>query len=203
MSPKMSFFLHIYPNKNNKINNGAFSLMELLIAVSIFSVISIAIYSTFNSGAAVLRRVKNIDLAQQKIILKQERFTRELRTQPRYNKQLFSGNKTKISFPGSLDYLPCRITYYFDPSSLCLMRVADKLSQIIGSDGKIDEGFKSDPAIFLPKIKEVQFSYLSFDAKTNEYSWTEEWLQASLPVAVKFTIIKENQEYVSTIFLPR
>ena len=37
----------------------AFSLVELLIAVAIFSVVSVAIYATFSSGAAVLRRVKD------------------------------------------------------------------------------------------------------------------------------------------------
>jgi prepilin-type N-terminal cleavage/methylation domain-containing protein len=180
-----------------------FSLMELLIAVSIFSVVSIAIYSTFSSGAAVLRRVKNIDLVQQKILLKQERFARELRTQPSYSKQLFLGSKTKISFPGSVDYLPTRITYYFDPSSFCLMRAVDKLSQIITSEGKVEEGLKSEPLIFLPKIKEVQFSYLLFDLKKNEYSWLDEWLYDYLPVAVRLSIINGNQEYVSTILLPK
>jgi len=177
--------------------------MELLIAVSIFSVVSIAIYSTFSSGAAVLRRVKNIDIAQQKILLKQERFARELRTQPTYNKQLFLGTKTKISFPGSLDYLPSRITYYFDSSSFCLMRVSDALSQIITSFGTLDEELKAKPSVFLSNIEDVQFAYLYCDSKKNEYSWVDEWSQDYLPVAVKFTITKKDQKYVSTILLPR
>jgi len=177
--------------------------VELLIAVSIFSVVSIAIYSTFSSGAAILRRVKDIDLVQQNILLKQERFARELRTQPTYSQQLFSGSKTKISFPQSRDFLPVRTTYFFDSSSACLMRAVDELSQIITSEGKIEEEIKSKPTIFLPKIKEVQFSYLYLDLKANAYLWTDEWSQDYLPAGVKMVIIKENQEYVSTILIPR
>ncbi|MDD5464741.1 MAG: prepilin-type N-terminal cleavage/methylation domain-containing protein [Candidatus Omnitrophica bacterium] len=197
----MSPFPHTCPDKNNKL--GAFTLVELLIAVSIFSVVSIAIYSTFSSGASVLSRVKNIDLAQQKILLKTERFSRELRELPACRKQLFLGAKTKISFPGNSDYIPCRITYYFDDASSCFMRVADKLSQIITPEGKIDAQFKSKPVVFLSKVKEIKFSYLVLDLAKNEYKWIDEWQQDYLPVAVKLTVTSQTQEYVSTVFLPK
>lgn len=178
-------------------------MVELLIAVSIFSVVSIAIYSTFSSGSAVLRRVKDIDLRQQKILLKVEMFSRQLREQPACRKQLFLGSEIKISFPANSDYIPCRITYYFDNSSLCLMRVVDKLSEIITPEGKVDVELKSKPQVFLSKVKAVKFSYLYLDLKKNEYSWIDEWGQDYLPVAVKFTISSEDQEYASTIFLPK
>jgi len=200
----MLSFPHIYPGKNNKPRRrAAFTLVELLIAVSIFSVVSIAIYSTFSSGTSVLRRVKNIDFIQQRILLKSERFSRELRELPGCRKQLFEGSKTKISFPGNSDYIPCRITYYFDNSSFCLMRAVDKLSQIITPEGKVDAQFKSAPAVFLSKLKEVKFSYLNLDSIKNEYKWIDKWAQDYLPVAVKLTITSQTQEYVSTIFLPK
>jgi len=190
---------HTYSDKNNK----AFTLVELLIAVSIFSVVSIAIYATFSSGTSVLRRVKNIDFPQQKILLKTERFSRELRELPGCRKQLFLGSKTKISFPGNSDYIPCRITYYFDSPSFCLMRVVDQLSQIITPEGKVDGEFKSKPTVFLSKVKEVKFSYLNLDPVKNEYNWIDEWAQSYLPVAVKLTVISQTQEYASTVFLPK
>lgn len=201
MPQKMLLFPHTCPGKNNKL--AAFTLVELLIAVSIFSVVSIAIYSTFNSGTSILRRVKNIDFIQQKILLKTERFSRELRESPGCRKQLFLGIKTKISFPGNSDYIPCRITYYFDNSSFCLMRVVDQLSQIITPEGKVDAQFKSKPVVFLSKIKEVKFSYLNLDPVKNEYSWIDEWRQDYLPAAIKLTVTSQTQEYVSTVFLPK
>lgn len=148
-----------------------------------------------------MRKVKTIDFAQQKTLLKIQRFSRELREQPVYRKQLFSGAKSKISFPASLDYFPSRLTYYFDRSSSCFMRQADKLDQIIAPDGKVDAELKSKPAVFLSKIKEVKFDYLYLDLKKNEYSWAQEWEFNYLPIAVKLTITDENKEYISTVFL--
>ena len=201
MPQKMLPFPHICLNKNNKLNR-AFTLVELLIAASIFSVVSIAIYSTFSSGSSVLRRVKNIDLVQQKILLKTESFSRQLREQPACRKQLFLGAKSKISFGGNSDYFPCRITYYFDASLLCLMRVEDKLDKIITPEGRLDPELKAKPAVFLAKVKEARFSYLYLDLKKNEYIWIDEWAQDYLPAAVRLNIICENQEYASTVFLP-
>ncbi len=180
-----------------------FTLVELLIAVSIFSVVSIAIYSTFSSGAAVSRRIKNTDLTQQIILLKTEKFSRELRQQPACRKQLFYGDKTKISFCANIDHFPYRLTYYFDPSSNALKRVADKLIEIIGEDGNLDPEFHSPPVIFLPKVKEARFSYLYLDLNKNEYLWKDKWEQDYLPFAVKFTILTEKQNYESTVYNPK
>jgi len=193
----------IYSNQNKRFSRRAFTLVELLIAVSIFSVVSIAIYATFSSGSAVLRRIKNTDLTQQRILLKTERLSRELREQPACRKQLFGGNKTKISFCANLDYFPHRLTYYFDSSSLALKRVADKLDAIIDEGGNLNPELLSPAVIFLPKIKEVSFSYLYLDLAKDAYLWTDQWQQDFLPLAVKFIILTDQQKYESTVYLPR
>ncbi len=190
-------------SKKNKLNlSRAFTLVELLIAVAIFSVVSIAIYSTFSSGSAVLRRIKSVDLAQQGILLKTERLSRELREQPACRKKLFQGDKTKVSFCANINYLPCRLTYYFDSQALSLKRVADKLNEIIDEEGKLDSKLHSPATIYLAKVKEVRFSYLYLDLAKNAYVWTEEWQQEYLPQAVKFIIFTEKQKYESTVYLP-
>lgn len=199
MPKKMSSFPHTSPGKRISVN--AFTLVELLIALSIFSIISIAIYSTFSSGAAVLRRAKVIDLEFQKGLLKQERLSRELRQMPSCRKWLFSGKEEKISFCGIVDYTPCRITYYFDNLTRSIMRNSDRLSGIITEEGLVDAELKSKSTVFLDKVKGVKFSYLYLDLKQN-YNWAEEWKDKYLPVAVKISISTENREYVTTVFLP-
>jgi prepilin-type N-terminal cleavage/methylation domain-containing protein len=197
----MPLFPLICLNKKKKKNSGAFTLVELLIAVSIFSVVSIAIYSVFSSGTAILRRVKNIDLAQQKILLKTESLARQLRQQPACRKQLFLGAETKISFPSNVDSFPSRVTYYFDEDLSCLMRVIDRLDKIITPEGKLDSQLKAKPSVFLNKVKEVKLSYLYLDTKKNEYNWADEWKENYLPVAVRFMINVEGREYAATTFL--
>ena len=193
----------IYSNRNKQSSFAAFSLVELLMAVAIFSVVSIAIYSTFSSGAAVLRRINNLDLVQQKILLKTEKLSRQMREQPASRKPLFKGDKTKISFSANVDYFPCRLTYYFDSPTNSLLYVADKLSEIIDQEGKLDPNLKSSGAVYLSKIKEVSFSYLYLDLSKNTYFWTDKWEQEYLPFAVKFTIIGQKQKYESTVYLPK
>lgn len=171
--------------------------------MAIFSAVSIAIYATFSSGLAVLRRVKNIDLAQQRILLKQERLSRELREQSSCRKLLFQGDKTKISFCALIDYFPCRLTYYFDSFTHAFMRVADRLDEIIDDEGKLDPEFHAEPAIFLSKVNEVKFNYLYLDLAKNTYLWADKWEPGFLPLAVKFIIFTEQQNYESTVYLPR
>jgi prepilin-type N-terminal cleavage/methylation domain-containing protein len=198
----MPVFPPIFPDRKINLRVRAFTLVELLIAVSIFSVVSIAIYSTFSSGLSVLRRVKYIDFKQQKILLKQERFSRELRESCQCRKPLFLGNKMKISFCGIVDYVPSRITYYFDNASGSLMRNSDRLMDIITSEGSVEPELKSKPTVFVSGIKGARFLYLYLDLKKKTYSWSEEWTEISLPIAVKMIISTEAREYATTVFLP-
>ncbi|MDO8661747.1 MAG: prepilin-type N-terminal cleavage/methylation domain-containing protein [Candidatus Omnitrophota bacterium] len=180
----------------------AFSLVELLIALSIFAVVSIAIYSTFNSGFKVLHKVKDIDLAQQSFIFKVERLAKELRQATHLRKLLLTGAKTSVSFGGIVDDQPSRVTYYFDKSSQNFIRQADHLADIITDEKKIDPELKSKGAVFLKKVNEIKFAYLYRDLKKNIYAWAEEWKEDFLPLAIQVTISTDKQNYVTTIFLP-
>ena len=197
MPPFLPIFLRF---KKKKIRS--FSLVELLISLSIFAVVSVAIYSTFSSGTQVLRKVKNIDLTQQAMLLKEERFARELRQSVILRKPLFLGAKEKLVFGGIVDDKPGRVTYFFDKSSQALLRAFDNLGAIITSEGKVDPELKSKPSVFLLKVKEIRFSYFYLDLAKNVYSWAEEWKESFLPLAVKLEIITEKQNYATTVFLP-
>ena len=198
----MPFSPHIFLNIKKRRRLRAFSLVELLIALSIFSVVSIAVYSTFNSGLVVLRKVKDIDLAQQQMLLKEERFARELRQTVVFRKLLLLGAKDKLAFGAIVNEAPVKVTYFFDEQTNSLLRNCDTLADVIASEGKPDIKLKSKPAVFLSKVKEIKFSYLYFDLKKNACVWAEEWKQNFLPLAVKLEISTDKQNYVTTVFLP-
>jgi len=194
---------HISRNQKNKLIKKAFSLVELLIAVSIFSVVSIAIYSTLNSGLVILRRANEVDIAQQRILIKEERIARELREQQPCRKFLFFGTRTRISFAAISDYAPCRVTYYFDSSRKSLMRAVEGLTEILTPEGLVDREVKTEErSVFLKDIKEASFAYLYFDLAKNGYTWAEEWPNVFPPVAVRITVIDKKGEYAKRVFLP-
>ncbi len=200
--------MHLFPffclNRKNRSDRPGFSLVELLIAVSIFSVVIIAIYSTFSGGMSVFRKVINIDLSQQKVLLKIERFAREVRQEAPCRKPLFLGSKTRISFAGFSDLLPSRITYYYDSQVNTLFRIAQPLPEITMPGGSIDPEVEAKSgSVFLKKVKDAKFAYLFLDLKKNDYVWLEEWPYDYLPVAVKLIISDERQEYAKIVFLPR
>lgn len=176
-------------------------MVEVLIALSIFAVVSIAIFSTFSSGLGVLRKVKDMDLAQQTFILKIERFSREVRQTTKLRKLLLSGTNERLDFGQVLDDMPCRVTYYLDKSNRCLMRNADKIADIF-KDARIAPELKTKGAVFLTKVSEAKFSYLSYDLKKKDYIWSEKWEEEALPLAVKLNLTTDKQNYAQTVFLP-
>jgi len=166
-------------------------------------VVSIAIYSTFNAGLGVLRRVRNIDLVQQNFSLKEARFSRELRQVVRLRKLFLTGSKEKVSFGQIVDDRPCRVTYFFDITTGGLMRNVDNLADILTQEGTIDAELKSKPAVFLRKVKALNFSYLYFDSLKKVYAWVEEWERKdALPLAIKLNLTTDKQNYVQTVFFP-
>ncbi|MFA5005396.1 MAG: type II secretion system protein [Candidatus Omnitrophota bacterium] len=198
----MLHFPHICPRKKNKANTAAFTMVELLISVGIFSVISIAVFSTFSSGLKVLRKAKMVDLTRQKILLKEERFSRELRESLACRKKLFSGKTAKLSFSGSDNHYPSRITYYFDEATQSILREVDRLSDIIAAESEGSEELKPQRSVFMAKVESAQFSYLFLDLKKNDYIWKDEWKEDYLPIAVKLVIVSQGNNYATTVFLP-
>ncbi len=104
-----------------------FTFIELIIALTIFSIIGLAIYSTFSSGLNIWRRGEDVSRLQQEGRWALDRIAKELRNAVIYNygpaypdAVLFLGEKDKMSFL-SLVYNSSasqseikKITYYLE-----------------------------------------------------------------------------------------
>jgi len=198
---KTLFYQLIYLGKMKSQKNKAFTLVELLITSAIFSVVSIAIYATFNSGMSVWRRAKDANGQQQKFMLKAEKFSRELRQTFTFKDIVFKATNNKIQFPSVIDSDISRITYFFDEQQKALLRGSDKLSDILAAaEEKKQIETKLSP--YLSDIDNMNFSYLIFDLQKNAYAWKDDWQQVTLPIAVKVSITAKNKTYVTTIIIP-
>lgn len=179
--------------------NRAFTLIELLITVAIFSVVSIAVYATFNSGMTVWRRAKDTSAQERQFLLKIEKLSRELRQSFNYTDIAFSASTNKIQFPSVIDSDICRIIYSFDENKKILFRSSDKLADILAADKKeLEPKFSS----YLSDIDSLSFSYLILDLSKKAYIWQEDWKQNYLPIAVKLSITVKDKTYATTIIIP-
>ncbi|MFH1413929.1 MAG: prepilin-type N-terminal cleavage/methylation domain-containing protein [Candidatus Omnitrophota bacterium] len=183
---------------DRRIDLTGFTLVELLIAASIYAIVSIAVYSTFSTGMNIWRRAKEVNLEQSRVIIKLEKLCRELRQTFNFPEIGFLGTEEEVSFAQVQDSEIVRISYSFDQGDDALLRSVDTLADILQG---LPEG--SEPKAYIEEIEELKFSYFYFDLAENSYLWTEVWDQIGLPLAVKLKITtKEEKAYVRTIFIP-
>ncbi len=181
----------------------AFTLIELLITVTIFSAVSIVIYATFNSGMRIWRRVEKFNLADVRNLIKIEKLNKELRQSFIFKETeiVFSGKKNQIQFATVIDSEVNNVVYSFDSGSKTVLRGTAKLSDILAAKEKKEE-LSPNMFLYLSKVDEFSMSYFYYDVKKGAYLWKEEWKENILPAAVKFTMIFENEPYSTTIFIP-
>lgn len=179
----------------------AFTLIELLIVTTIFSIVSIAVYATFSSGMNVWRRSKEINIEQERALLKIEKLGRELRQTFNFKDIDFYGSKDKLQIPAIVDFEVARITYFFDADKKILFRSCDRLADILTAKEKKEE-LESKPVVYLSNADKLSFSYFYFDMQKSAYLWKEDWEQNNPPLAVKLDITVKDETYATTIFIP-
>ena len=191
-----------------KIKNlRGFTLIELLVAVSIFSVVVLAIYSTFSVGITARERgEKASDLYQEaRMIL--DRMATEMRNTAKYSSYGFFGKPQSVSFPTLLnkrDHLEiCYVTYHLETSRKDHPKILKRTQRAPfgGTDQTTD--MSSSAA-------EIGFSYGYRSAKERSYQWSDSWdsdLEESCPLVVRIslTLAQDTGQEVSftkTVHLP-
>ncbi len=178
-----------------------FTIIELLVVVTIFSVIMVTIYGVFYAGLVVCRRNDDVPLQERKIIMNMERLADDLRQVSYvidFNMEglLLNGDSQTLAFVSLSDGDLGHCEYKFNPinNKLTLTR-----SQIDREDEKLDVG---KPRILMQDedINSFSFSFLGFDAEVDEYFWAEEWAEEEkLPLAVKAEMYYGDQVYTKRV----
>lgn len=176
------------------MRNKAFTLIEMIIVMAMLSVISLAIYSTFNNGIKIWQRV-NKTLPEEDIGIFFDKFNRDINNIIQYKDLKFTGNKEMMEFTAIVDSsrLNARtvgqIVYYYNGHSKELNRLVKDYSQIYNEQ----RGIRAGP---IRNISDLAFKYYFFNEQTGKYKWTEEWIDVKLPLAVRVEI---NIDYGSEI----
>lgn len=186
----------------------AITLIELLIASSIFVVIMMSIYLTFNTGLFGYKDIEeNIDIYQSaRLVL--ERLNLDLRNYFGYSSEetKFTGSNNEVSFLTLTDKLSqgkliksyTFVSYRLDGKNL--MRLCRR------GEEALNEKSETKAQELAANIESLTFSYGFIEAGDNEVKWIDNWDDKKIfPIAVKAKIIvlgKQKQAFERTIYLP-
>jgi len=183
------------------------TLLEVLITVSLFIVVGLAVYSTVYNGLKIWQRL-NKTYVEENVGIFFEKIAADLKNSFKYKDIDFIGKEdsvqfaTVVVFPGQSPALvkgPGRVLYSFNPKEKKLIKQKMSLSDIYReAEGVSQELFN--------EVESVKFRYYYFDAMTKEYLWTDEWLMDYSPLAVRveLALVYEHNvyEFRKTVDIP-
>lgn len=192
----------------NKKDRAAFTFIELLIAVTIFSIIAVSVYSVFNAGIRVWLRTNPIVEGNQAMRILFNTASLDLKNAVAYTNTgtNFKGEPKKISFMTLIDVAGdktplhtelARVVYCFDKDTKAIKRL------VAAKDEGLDET-KARGQEFLRDTKEedLGFEYCyeeTYSGTEFAYKWKDTWQdEAKIPRGVRIKL----GEFRKAIFIP-
>lgn len=204
-------------NKQSAIGDG-FTLIEILLVTVILSIIGLSVYSAFNNGIKIWKRIAR-NVIQEDVSIFFEKISHDLRNSLQYADIKFEGTEERISFPTIIisneqnllkPELGC-VTYFRDNKDNSLNRQQINYSQLYQnarlSDGQANQLSRS----LLSNLEAITFQYYYYDIETDRYYWksiweNEEYLPLAVKIKVEFYEDKNKNEYknsfIKTIYIP-
>ena len=194
-----------------------FTLVELLVAITIFSAIAVVLYSCFRGGIVSYRRISDEADSQQRLRYVLLNIEKDLKNAFLMTNIPFEGEDKRISFTSMLTdeenatLNAGRISYYIKQgdNSYVLVRKTQSLQEALSLFAAgYDTGAELMPGLVSGKeevitegLSDIRFTYLyaenqqsvpGLEGETEEasiaYEWVDLWEEESLPVAVSVEI---------------
>ncbi len=182
----------------------SFTLIELLIVVSMVAMIGLAVYTTFASGLKVWKRVQ-AEPFEEKMVIAFDKFSHDLHNAFTFTGIKFAGRKDSLTFAAvvvsrGFDFMPIgKVSYVFDPAANSLLRSQADMAEIFVDHSPND-------TVIIDNIVTAEFAYLRLDAATNNYIWVDDWALPALPLAVRLQVEYEHEPenliFTKTVDIP-
>lgn len=199
----------------------SFTLIEILIAVSIFSIIAVVMYSSFRAGTVSLRRINSEIEAQQTLRYFFQTVTKDIKNMVSFTELPFEGDSQNLKFVsigksyGDIVPMMRSITYSLSTDSgySSLQRKEVKVSDILKADESEETKLVESKEILIENITKLRFRYLSVQDSEAEGSFKYEWLEIwesidKRPIAIEMqfsildTLSGDEMEYSKKVFIP-
>ncbi|MFC1807537.1 prepilin-type N-terminal cleavage/methylation domain-containing protein [Candidatus Omnitrophota bacterium] len=189
----------------------AFTLIELLIAVSIFSAVGVVLYSCFRGGVVSWRRIDAQQSSQLRMRYCFDTLSRDLKNMLFISNIPFKGEADRLSFISSVRaqddnrIYTKEVSYYAGQgdgviSSGSLSRSESQLKDkfiivdLESDESKLPNKPEQDAQVILNGVSELKFSYLSASEESanlgeTEYEWLDFWDdESALPMGVRIDL---------------
>ena len=204
--------------KSTKRFLSAFTLIEILIGLTIFSIISMSLYSTFFSGTSIWKRSEDVNRLHQEARWSLDTISKELRNAIVFNYgdvdsdfSFFNGATDSISFLISTDDGIKKVSYFLadnENQKKSLKREEnDLIDSLQASSGEaLIETFSS-----LVAEEGLKFSYAySMAGAEDEIGWNNAWEGwERLPRGIRISLVLQNPRnqnikttFSKTVFIP-
>lgn len=173
-----------------------FTFVELLIVVSIFSLLSLAVFATFSSGMRMWQLMQARSLVERRVLLGLERFSAEIRQTLDFSKIGFEGKISKIIFPLlSAENEILRVSYVLEQDTL--YRKQERYKDILEDNKQIKtRDLFSD-------IESLKFSFAYKVEDKDEYNWINTWdKEAGFPAIVKIELKTKDVDFTKMVVMP-
>lgn len=191
----------------------SFTLMELLIAVSIFSVIALCLYSVFSGGIRIWQRQEQGFRYSHSIRLALDRMAKELRNAINYSQPekagletsdeqnlLFLGEAKKVSFMTLIGGEIAKVSYVLEEGADQKGILKRKI--VFQKEGFKDENQKEE--IVIGDLDGLLFEYAYETGEKNALpEWKDSWEgEGKIPRGVKITLEFQKEILRKLIFIP-
>jgi prepilin-type N-terminal cleavage/methylation domain-containing protein len=194
------------PAQSRRVCAG-FSLIELLLVLTILPIVSFAVYSNFNSGIGLWKRL-NRPVFEEDIQVFQTKASRDFLETLVFSPISFQGDPERASFPATVrtqsrlggDRGIGQVTYRYDSDTRAILREERNYVEFCAEKpGRISS--------VLTGVDSCVLSYMVYDEVLKSYSWSDVWSGKpnQAPAAVRFTYTHtfgERRDAVDTFFVP-
>ena len=190
-------------------NKKGFTLIEILVTVSIVAMMGLAIYAVFARGVAVWELGGRIDERERDIRFALEKIVTELRDSFSFSGIDFGGTKEQIWFPSYINtgsvtgkprIEPGRAAYYFDGAKNALQCIQKSYIDMFREE--------SPPAKeVIPGVTGLEFGYYYQNITKKSYEWADSWegkggRPLGVRISVKAKVGEEEKKFVRTVYFP-
>ena len=185
---------------------GGFSLLELLLVMTLLPIVFFSVYSNFSTGFKIWARVVR-QTPEEDVDIFYYKARKDLENMQRFAAIPFDGDKEAVSFAATVQAPPelggasgiGQVSFTYDPDHHTVLRESKDYSQLY-------EEHPGTQSVLLKNVASFELSYFSKEPMENAHSWSDSWKPdpKKLPLAVRisFTLegVPEKQE--RTVFIP-